>query len=337
MNRSIPLLLLFAFVSSDARAQWTVQAIKTDADFRGLCAVDDKIAWVGGTKGTVGRTADGGKTWNVLNIPGAEKLDFRDVEAFGDSTAYALSIGPGTDSRIYKTIDAGKTWKLQFQNTDKDAFYDAIAFWDERHGLAMSDPVNGKYRILGTSDGGAHWTVLPTDTMPAALKGEGAFAASGTCLIAKGESDAWFVTGGAQWARVFHSTDRGQSWTTTETPVVGGAESAGAFSIAFRDAENGIIVGGDYKKPKESGATAAITRDGGKTWTAVKDALPFRSCVVWAKGRWIAVGTSGSLASRDGTTWKELDDGNWNAASFTKTGTGWAAGPKGRLAKIRVD
>lgn len=325
-------IAFLALVSANAEAQ--VQRFPNDADFRGLCAVNDMIAWVSGTKGTVGRTTDGGKTWQVLAVPGAEKLDFRDVEAFGESTAYALSIGPGEDSRIYKTTDAGKTWKLQFQNADKDAFYDAIAFWDEQRGLAMSDPVNGKYRILSTTDGGANWTVLPGDKMPAALKGEGAFAASGTCLIARGESDAWFVTGGAKWARVFHSTDRGQSWSVMETPVAGGAESAGAFSIAFRDAETGIIVGGDYKKPKEATATAAITRDGGKTWTAVEGALPFRSCVVWAKDRWIAVGTSGSHSSREGKAWKELDGENWNAASFTKEGSGWMAGPKGRIAKF---
>ena len=236
LKRFVPSLVFFALASVDARAQWQVQPIKTDADFRGLCAVSDKVAWVGGTKGTVGRTADGGQTWQVLAVPGAEKLDFRDVEAFGDSTAYALSIGPGEDSRIYKTTDAGKTWKRQFQNADKDAFYDALAFWDEQRGLAMSDPLHGKYRILCTSDGGANWTVLPGDKMPPALKGEGAFAASGTCLVTRGESDAWFVTGGAKWARVFHSTDRGQSWTVNETPVAGGAESAGAFSAAFRRA-----------------------------------------------------------------------------------------------------
>jgi hypothetical protein len=33
-------------------------------------------------------------------VPGAEKLDFRDVEAFGESTAYLLSAGPGEGSRI---------------------------------------------------------------------------------------------------------------------------------------------------------------------------------------------------------------------------------------------
>jgi photosystem II stability/assembly factor-like uncharacterized protein len=335
MSRTIVLLVWIACSAQPVRSQ--DQRFPRESDFRGLCAVSDKIAWVGGTKGTVGRTTDGGRTWTVLPVPGAEKLDFRDVEAFGESTAYALSIGPGEDSRIHKTADGGKTWKLQFRNADKDAFYDAIALWDETRGLALSDPVNGKYRILATDDGGTNWTVLPTDRMPAALEGEGAFAASGTCLIATGERDVWFVTGGAKWARVFHSSDRGRSWTVSETPVAGGAASAGAFSIAFRDDRHGIIVGGDYKTPKATGATAAVTRDGGKTWTAVKDALPFRSCVVWAKDRWVAVGTSGRHTSPDGLKWTEKDGENGNTASVAKDGTVWLAGPKSRIAVLPKD
>src|ERR1700730_2515673 len=100
----------------------------------GLCAVSPNVAWVSGTKGTYGRTTDAGRTWSVGTVPGTEKLDFRDVEAFGETTAYLLSAGPGEDSRIYKTVDAGKTWALQFKNADKEAFFDAIAFWDEKNG-----------------------------------------------------------------------------------------------------------------------------------------------------------------------------------------------------------
>src|SRR5438105_3857646 len=113
--------LLFLFLlATPTFAQWQQQTINTTADFRGLCAVSDQVAWVSGTKGTVGRTIDGGKTWQVINIPNAEKLDFRDIEAFSDTTAYVLSIGPGDNSRIYKTTDGGITWKLQFKNTDPD-------------------------------------------------------------------------------------------------------------------------------------------------------------------------------------------------------------------------
>ena len=331
------LAISMAFSASNQphAAQWVQQSIDTTADFRGLSAVSKDVAWVSGTKGTVGRTIDGGKNWEVITIPGAEKLDFRDIEAFNDSIAYVLSIGPGENSRIYKTLDGGKNWKLQFTNSDKDAFYDAIAFWDENHGIAMSDPVKGYYRLITTDDGGNTWKPLPTTNMPPALPNEGAFAASGTCLITQGKNDAWFVTGGAKVARVFHSKDRSQSWTATETPILAGKDSAGIFSIAFKDSNIGIIAGGDYQKPNETDRTAAITTDGGKTWKLIENKLPFRSGVACSEGRWITVGTSGSNISTDeGTTWKPLDQANYNTINFTKSGEGWAAGPKGRIARF---
>jgi photosystem II stability/assembly factor-like uncharacterized protein len=119
----------------------------------------------------------------------------------------------------------------------------------------------------------------------------------------------------------------------TETPVAAGAESAGIFSIAFRDRNHGVVVGGDYRKPNDVGATAAATSDGGKTWIALDTRLPFRSAVAWAKDRWVAVGTSGSNASPDdGATWKLLGRENYNSVGFTPTGEGWAVGPRGRIA-----
>src|SRR5262245_21303002 len=322
--------------ASVAVAQWQKQAIDADADFRGLCVVSSKVAWVGGTKGTFGRTADGGTTWTAGTVPGADKLDFRDVEAFGDATAYLLSIGPGADSRIYKTTDAGRTWALQFQNADRDAFFDALAFWDDKTGLALSDPVKGRFVFVATTDGGATWTPLVPKTLPPALPDEGAFAASGTSLITRGDKDVWFVTVGAKTARVFHSADRGQNWTVSEAPIPAGVASAGVFSIAFRDENHGVLAGGDYKKPNENGSTMAVTADGGKTWTPATIAVPFRSGVTWAKDRWIAVGTSGAFASRDGgKAWDRLDRENYNAVHAAADGSCWAVGPKGRIAKYK--
>src|SRR6185436_8218471 len=105
--------------------------------------------------------------------------------------------------------------------------------------------------------------------------------------------------------------------------------------IAFRDKKNGIIVGGDYRKPNESGATEAATADGGKTWKLLDKRLPYRSAVAWAKDLWIAVGTSGSHVSTDnGSTWKLLDRENYNSVGFASNDDGWAVGPKGRVAKL---
>jgi photosystem II stability/assembly factor-like uncharacterized protein len=328
-------VILLGLCGFSAGAEWQTQTIGTKSDFRGLCVVNSNVAWASGTKGTFARTTDGGKTWSVGAVPGADKLDFRDVEAFGETTAYLLSAGPGEASRIYKTVNGGKSWALQFKSADPAAFFDAIAFWDERSGIALGDPIQGKFQLLVTADGGSNWKPVAAKTLPPAMPGEAAFAASGTSLATHGETDVWFATGGAKTARVFHSKDRGENWEVSESPIIAGAESAGIFSIAFRDKKHGMIVGGDYRKPNEVGATAALTTDGGKTWQLLDKRLPFRSAVAWAKDRWVAVGTSGSHVSVDnGATWNVLDRENYNSVGFSATGEGWAVGPKGRIAKF---
>jgi photosystem II stability/assembly factor-like uncharacterized protein len=189
--------------------------------------------------------------------------------------------------------------------------------------------------LIVTTDGGANWKPLAAKAPSPGRAGEGAFAASGTCLVTHGDQNVWFATGGAKSARVFRSRDRGQTWEVSETPMAAGAASAGIFSIAFRDGKHGMIVGGDYRKPDDSGSTAATSSDGGKTWTRLDRRLPYRSAVGWAKDRWIAVGTSGSLASLDdGVSWKALDRENYNSVGFAPTGEGWAVGPKGRIARF---
>ena len=177
-------------------------------------------------QGTYVRTTDGGVTWNSGTVPGAAELDFRDVHAADERTAFVLSIGAGEKSRIYHTADGSKTWALRFINHDPRGFLDAIAFWDANHGIAMGDPVDGRFTILTTGDGGVNWKKSPSDHMPLAKKGEGAFAASGTCLVVEGDRNAWFGTGGAAVSRVFRSMDRGQTWTVDETPIPAGIASS---------------------------------------------------------------------------------------------------------------
>ncbi|NOT60388.1 MAG: glycosyl hydrolase, partial [Acidobacteria bacterium] len=270
-NYSLSTLLLCAACAISTAAQWTMQEIKTTASLRGLSTVNANVVWASGTGGTVLRTINGGATWDVIQVPTADKLeadqlDFRDIEAFDEKTAYILSIGNGAASRIYKTTDGGKTWWLSYQNTNEQAFFDAIAFWDKDHGLAMSDPVNGRFLILTTDDGGKSWRSIEKTAMPEALAGEGGFAASGTCLITQGKQNAFLVSGG-NTARVYRSTNRGRTWQVSATPLRKDGTAAGAFSIVFKDDKVGMIVGGDYQKPDDGAQAAAFTQDGGKTWT----------------------------------------------------------------------
>ncbi len=315
---------------------WVVRPSGTTASMRGVSVVSEKVAWASGTNGTYLETIDGGAAWHVAVVPGAEELDFRDVQGVDDRTAYLLSSGPGGKSRIYKTTDAGAHWSLQLTNHDPTGFWDAMAFWDARRGIVVGDPVDGHFVILVTDDGGLHWQRKVT---PPALPNEGAFAASGTCLFARGKGEAWFGTGGPGAARVFHSTGGGATWNVTATPIRNDGASAGIFSIAFSDGRHGVAVGGDYSKPADASHNIAVTSDGGHTWVEPAGPRPsgFRSAVAYVADRkmWIATGTSGSDVSYDdGKSWKRFDDQAYNAIGFLSSKTGWAVGPKGALAKF---
>jgi photosystem II stability/assembly factor-like uncharacterized protein len=320
-------------------AQWRPVSSPTVVELRGLSVVSPQVVWASGMRGTVLRTTDGGRTWERDTVPGASALDFRAIAATSRDVAHALSIGDS--SRIYRTTNGGRTWSLRFLSTRKGSFFDAIQFWDAKHGIAMSDPVDGRFLVIATDDGGDSWHEMPASGMPAALPGEGGFAASGTCLIVGGDSDAWLVSGGATVARIFHTSDRGRTWTVHDTPLRAGVPSAGNFSAAFRDARHGVIAGGDYQQPALRGRNLAVTSDGGITWTVADSASSpagYRSAVVFlpkSNGRTlVAVGLTGTDVSRDGgATWTSVDSVAYNSVAFAGDGTGWAVGPKGRIAR----
>jgi photosystem II stability/assembly factor-like uncharacterized protein len=321
-----------------AEAQWQKQSVNTKASLRGLDVVSENVVWASGTGGTFLKTVDGGKNWTVGKVPDADKLDFRDVEAFDADTAYLLSIGEGENSRIYKTTDGGATWKLQFKNTNAKAFFDALDFWDATHGIAMSDPVDGKYFLIETTDGET-WKPLGADKMANAKEGEAAFAASGTCLMTQGKSNVFLVSGGND-ARVFRSPNRGLSWFVADTPMIKGTAGSGIFSIAMYDSKRGVIVGGNYEKPDEITNNLAFTTDGGKTWKPVKGLTGYRSGVAYVdKTTIVAVGTNGWDVSFDGgKTWKNYGTGDkdFNAVQAKGKNAIWAVGANGLVTKLHL-
>ena len=312
--------LLFAIALLAAAQSWTPVTSGTTANLRGVSA-NSKAVWISGDKGAVRKTTDSGQTWRAVSPPGVADLDFRDIEAIDDRTAFLMSSGEGPKSRIYKTTDGGATWILLTTNLEPKGFWDCMSFWDPTHGIIVGDPVDGKFTVLTTSDGST-WQSLKG---PAANKDEGAFAASGTCVFTRGTREAWFGTGGLGGARVFHTTDAGQTWSVAKTSMRHDSPSAGIFSLAFSDALNGIAVGGDYMKPEESAGTLAITNDGGKTWNA--DTLPgYRSAIAGG----LATGPSGTDESKDrGQTWMKVAAEGYNSISGV-----WMAGASGRIATL---
>jgi photosystem II stability/assembly factor-like uncharacterized protein len=324
--------------SSPHLPRWQEQRSGTGARLRGVSAVDENVVWASGANGTVVRTVDGGTNWSASVVPGASDLDFRDVHAVDGKTAYLLSIGEGEKSRIYKTTDGGGRWALQFTNHDPHGFFDGFAFWDANNGIAFSDPVEGRFLIVRTSDGGANWSETRRADMPPALPDEAAFAASGTSITVAGPDHVWIATGGSA-ARVFHSSDRGATWSVANTPIGSGAPSAGIFSIYALSPQSIFIVGGDYQKEKESSLNFARSADAGSTWLAGPRLPGYRSAINVAAGDgasvYIAVGPSGTGFIRpDGGPWINTGTTGYDAVSFAPgRPTGWAVGQGGRIAK----
>lgn len=316
----------------------TEQLSHTTALLQAVSTVDERVVWVAGHRATWARTVDGGRTWVAGAMTGPDStLEFRDVQAVSATTAYLLAAGPGEQSRIYKTTDAGRSWKLQFINRDSAAFYDCFGFWDATHGIAVSDAVRGKMIVIRTEDG-EHWSPVPDDGMPPALPGEGSPAAGGTCLIVGGRARAWFGT--VPHARVYRSEDRGDHWAAVATPIVTG-EAAGVATLAFRDERHGMALGGRIANPDDrSDSVAAVTRDGGETWTLVHrptfSGAVYGSAVIPDRpGSVVAAGPKGlDWTENDGRSWTPLSGSAYWAVECASRQACWAVGPGGRITRV---
>jgi photosystem II stability/assembly factor-like uncharacterized protein len=305
----------------------------------GLDALNQRVVWAAGSAGTFTVTTDGGETWRAGVVPGAEALQFRDVEAVSAREAYVLSIGPGTDSRIYHTTDGGATWELQFQNQNPAAFYDCFAFWNQKRGFAYSDAVAGRFPVIRTTDGET-WQDIG-DNLPAAQPGEAGFASSGTCTATQGGQQGWIVTGGAEEARVLATTDGGDTWTSYAIPIVQGTAGAGGLSLDFRDANRGILGGGDLERESAVLPNVARTGDGGRTWelaTPTPFGAIFGVSYVNQAGlpAVVATGRLGAAWSPDeGDTWHVLEGlTDYWAVDFANQNAGWMVGGGGRIVKL---
>jgi photosystem II stability/assembly factor-like uncharacterized protein len=304
---------------------------RTTASFRGLSAAPDhRSVWATGTRGTVLESRDG-TAWLVDSLPAARAFDLRGVAAVGGGTAYAMVAAADT-ARIYKTLDGGDHWARQYDDTRHGVFLDGIAFWDAHHGVVLGDPIDGAFLVLTTGDGGGQWNRVPPTALPAPQPGEAAFAASNTALVTGPNGVAWFVTGGGAQARVFRTEDWGQHWSASDLPIPAGKASAGAFSVAFRDPQHGLVVGGDYAAPDSSRGNAARTEDGGRSWQRADAwrALPYVSAVAPAGGDTaVATGPRGTFITVDwGEHWQRVDSVSYNAVTVAH-GRAILVGPNG--------
>jgi photosystem II stability/assembly factor-like uncharacterized protein len=340
----------------------TVTPQESGAAFRfyAVSPVTAKVVWASAAGGTYALTTDGGKTWISRQVPGAETLQFRDVEGVSDKVAYLMSAGEGEANRIYKTEDGGNHWTLQAQaSPDPRNFWDCFAFWTPRRGILMLDSIDGRFPLRHTTNGGNdQWPFVKHP--PAAQSGEGGFAASGTCAATQGESNAWLATGAAAVARVLRSTDGGKTWRSSATPIQPqGTPVSGNVSVDFRDARRGIVGGGDVVDSATPQLNVARSRDGGATWNLTTP-TPFPGAVyglTYTRNhraddddegdddndgsdntlrRVVATGPGGSAwTDNEGNTWTLLPGiTNCWAVGFGNERTGWLVCGAGRIFRL---
>ena len=326
--------IFYIFLFSAATIQLNAQKIAgltsgTNTSLRGLSVVNDKIIWVSGSNGTIGRSIDSGKTWKWFIVQGFEKTDFRDIEAF-DETA-AVIMGTASPAYILRTDDGGNSWKVTFEEKDSGMFLDAMDFWNEQSGIVIGDPIHNKFFIARTFDGGMHWRGIPEKNYPEADSGEVCFAASGTNIRKLNNAEACFVSGGLR-SRLFIRDQR------IDLPIIQGKETTGANSIAVKNNQILITVGGDYTKPESTLGNCAISKDIGKTWMMpIITPHGYRSCVEYLGGtKWICCGTNGvDYTTDDGNKWVWIDKDGFNVCRKAKDGKSvFLAGNNGNITKF---
>ncbi|MBI5857266.1 MAG: oxidoreductase [Sphingobacteriales bacterium] len=334
-------VLFFAVVLQVSRSHSQTPSVEvltsgTKTSLRGLSVVNDNVIWVSGSNGTVGKSSNGGRNWKWLTVKGFEKTDFRDIEAFDASTAIIMGIAE--PAYILKTTDGGETWKVVYENKTKGMFLDAMEFWNEESGIVIGDPVNGRFFITRTFDGGSTWQDIPFDKRPKADSGEACFAASGTNVRVLDKDEAVFVSGGLK-SRLYKRDD------VIELPlIIQGKETTGANSVSVWDdgkrkgGKKMIIAGGDFNADSSNNKNCAITRDGGKTWQA--PATPphgYRSCVEFVSEKDVfSCGLNGvDYTANGGKDWQWISKEGFHVCRIAKRGTSiFLAGSNGKIGKI---
>jgi photosystem II stability/assembly factor-like uncharacterized protein len=297
-------------------------------ELRGLSMVGGDF-WASGTKGTLVRGR--GRKLETVTVAGAEALDFRGVHAFDGSNVLAMSAGPAGASQLWRTRDAGKSWTQVFANTDPAGFWDAIVFLDRKRGFILGDPTGGRFTVLATEDGGDTWARVGETAVPIAVAGEGAFAASNGCLAVGPKGEVAFCTGGAAWGRVYLSRDGGKLFNVLETPIPGGAETRGAFALAFGPDGDLWVCGGDYKAPNAATTNLAWLAAGGGGFQAIRAPGGYLSGIATAGDTVVATGLAGTLVSLDGLRFSRVSADPFNTVRLSGRKTAALVGPKGAI------
>jgi photosystem II stability/assembly factor-like uncharacterized protein len=334
---AVPLL---AF-EEGATERWKVVTPGEPVSYRALHVVDDRVVWVGGSKGQVLRTQDGGATWDSVGPADRGEAEFRSIWAW-DAKTVCIAIA-GTPAEVYRTVDGGHRWTKVYHHRSEAAFFDAMVFDTSGRGWILSDPVDGVWRIIESKDKGQTWQEWPMDQLPMAEPGEAAFAASNGAMTVDDEGHLILVTGGAVAdgrASLLKASLESRSWHRQKLEAPSSATS-GLFAIGLGPEDEVVLVGGDYR-PEETNRGIALVSQ--MRWDSILPAVepPQRYCssVVHvthrSAGFWIASGPAGTFRSNDGLRWHQVATEGFHVLRVSPSGKVWGAGSQGRIGQWLV-
>lgn len=313
----------------------TVLHDSLNTSLRGLAVVNDSVIWVSGSNGYVGKSLNGGRSWDFQKIMPFDSAEFRDIEAFDENTAIVMSsVQPPC---ILKTMDGGKTWKEVYRDQRHAAFLDAIDFYNGI-GSCIGDPVDGWFLVLTTPDSGNTWREISRVGKNDLLIKVAAFAASGSVIKQVDDHSICFATGGVE-AFIFYSENNGSDWQMMPTDILHGSESSGIFSFDMDEKKHLIAAGGDYLNAGEIVNTMYYLKNFNKMGKPVINPVGYISCVkFWDEDKIIACGTNGIAI----TNWPEnssslISNQSFNVAGISGSGKSvFFAGGNGRIAKLII-
>lgn len=328
--------LAIGFTQVAVSQEFETLAEQPDVSFRGLDTHKNKVIWVSGTQGTIGRSVDAGANWSWVSPKGYEDYDFRDIEVF--SAQQAVVVSAGSPAVVLHTRDGGTTWTEVYSNDDPDIFLNGMDF-QGRTGYILGDPIDGTFRLLKSTNRGRDWEDVSQAIHLFAEPGEVAFAASGTSLQVM---DDWLYIGsGGRYASLLKRNEKESRLDVVDVPIWAGEQSTGIFSIDFLDARKGVVVGGNYLEDQDNRNNILLTSNGGLSWS--QPAIPvsgYRSCVKFIdENLLIATGTSGTDVSLDGgNTWKLISSESFNviAVSSDKKHV-YLAGSGGNIVRLHME
>ena len=241
-------VVVVLFVSAVINAQWVDQTSGVSFNLVSVSAVDNNVCWISGEGGVILRTTNGGITW--INVGGGAVIGttntVNNIYGLDANTCIASANSLNGAAFVYRTTDGGSNWTQVF--AQNPGFIDAVWMTSVINGFMVGNPVNSRWSLWKTNDGGATW-----DSTGLYLKSPGGETGWNNSLYING-SNIWIGTGNS---KIYYSSDNGANWTAQPLPLLN------IHSISF-SGNNGIAAGSTALNEGE----ISISTNNGTSWTA---------------------------------------------------------------------